>query len=89
MAQINFHTTPEFERQLSVLMRLKAIPTKSEAIRIAVAAQAKAAQATLLRTDFSALIGLVAQSQNARFISDDELWEKDADAARVGQSHGG
>ena len=26
MSKINFHTTPEFDAQLGVLMRLKAIP---------------------------------------------------------------
>ena len=47
MSQINFHTTPEFDAQLGVLMRLKAIPRKSEAIRMAVAAQT-----SHLRRDF-------------------------------------
>ncbi|MGE3105932.1 MAG: hypothetical protein AB7F83_06515 [Lysobacterales bacterium] len=43
MAQINPHNTPELEQQLGLLMRLKDSPSKSEAIRMAVAAQAKAA----------------------------------------------
>ncbi len=77
MAQINLHTTPEFEQQLGLLMRLKAIPSKSEAIRMAVAAQAKAAQDSHLRRDFSALIGLVKPTRPARFASDDALWEQD------------
>lgn len=77
MAQINLHTTPEFEAQLGVLMRLKAIPSKSEAIRMAVAAQAKAAQDSHLRRDFSALVGLIKPKQRARFNNDDELWEQD------------
>lgn len=77
MAQINLHTTPEFEQQLGLLMRLKDIPSKSEAIRMAVAAQAKAAQLSQRRRDFSALIGLVEAAQPARFATDDALWEKD------------
>jgi Arc/MetJ-type ribon-helix-helix transcriptional regulator len=36
MAQINMHTTPEFEVELAALMRARGIPTKSEAIRVAV-----------------------------------------------------
>ena len=78
MAQINLHTTPEFEQQLGLLMRLKSIPTKSEAIRMAVAAQAKAAQISQQRRDFSALIGMLKSEQPGRFATDDALWEKDA-----------
>ncbi len=77
MPQINLHTTPEFEQQLGLLMRLKAIPSKSEAIRMAVAAQAKAAQDSHLRRDFSALVGLIKPKQRARFNNDDALWESD------------
>jgi hypothetical protein len=36
MAQINLHTTPEFEENLAKLMRERGIRSKSEAIRIAV-----------------------------------------------------
>lgn len=78
MAQINLHTTPEFEQQLGELMRLKSISTKSEAIRMAVAAQAKAAQMSQQRRDFSALIGLFAPEQTGRFANDDALWEGDS-----------
>jgi hypothetical protein len=77
MSQINLHTTPEFEQQLGLLMRLKAIPSKSEAIRMAVAAQAKVAQDSHLRRDFSALVGLIKPKQRARFNNDDALWEQD------------
>ncbi len=77
MAQINLHTTPEFEQQLGVLMRLKSISTKSEAIRLAVAEQAKAAQLSQRRRDYSALIGMIKPEQAGRFASDDALWEKD------------
>ena len=79
MPQINLHTTPEFEQQLSLLMRLKSLPSKSEAIRVAVAAQAKAAQQGHLRRDFSALVGMFKPRQSGRFSSDNELWEKDND----------
>ncbi len=91
MAQINLHVTPEFESQLALLMRLKSIPSKSEAIRMAVAAQANAAQMSHLRRDFSALVGLIKPKQRARFENDDALWEQDtageSDTADI--SHGG
>jgi hypothetical protein len=41
VAQINLNTTPDFEQHLATLMRLKGLPSKSEAIRMAVAAQAE------------------------------------------------
>ena len=78
MSQINFHTTPEFDAQLGVLMRLKAIPSKSEAIRMAVAAQAKVAQTSHLRRDFLALVCLIKPKQPGCFTTDDDLWETDA-----------
>ena len=82
MPQINLHTTPEFEQQLALLMRLKALPSKSEAIRLAVAAQAKAAQQEGLRHDFMALVGIIKPRQKGRFDSDAALWDKD-------RGHGG
>jgi len=79
MPQINLHTTPEFEQQLALLMRLKALPSKSEAIRLAVAAQAKVAQQEGLRHDFTALVGIITPRQPGRFDSDAALWDKDRD----------
>ena len=78
MSQINFHTSPEFDAQLSVLMRLKAISSKSEAIRTAVAAQAKVAQDEHRRRDFSALVGFIKPKQSGRFTTDDALWEQES-----------
>jgi hypothetical protein len=91
MAQINLHVTPEFESQLAVLMRLRSIPSKSEAIRVAVAEQAKAAQMSHLRRDYSALVGLIKPTQRARFENDDALWEQDKSRESVpgDPSHGG
>ncbi len=91
MAQLNLHTTPEFESQLAVLMRLRSISSKSEAIRVAVAEQAKAAQMSHLRSDFSALVGLFKPKQRARFENDDALWEQDKsrESDTVDVSHGG
>ena len=36
MAQINFHTTPDFENDLAQLMKALKLRSKSEAIRVAV-----------------------------------------------------
>lgn len=36
MAQINFHTTPEFEQALAALMKARGLRSRSEAIRAAV-----------------------------------------------------
>ncbi|MGQ0801582.1 MAG: hypothetical protein ACT4NL_15900 [Pseudomarimonas sp.] len=75
MAQINLNTTPEFEQQLATLMRLQSLPSKSEAIRMAVAAQAQAAERASLRRDFKQLIGIVTAERQGRFDSDSALWE--------------
>jgi hypothetical protein len=75
MAQINLHSTPEFERSLALLMRLKRLPSKSEAIRLAVIEQAKAARLESLRRDFVALVGTVKPRRKGRFASDAALWD--------------
>jgi Arc/MetJ-type ribon-helix-helix transcriptional regulator len=41
MAQINFHTTPEFEKALARLMQARGIRSRSEAVRTAVEEAAK------------------------------------------------
>lgn len=56
-------------------MRLKAISSKSEAIRTAAA---KATQASYLLRDFSALVGLIKPQRLSRFSTDDALWEANA-----------
>jgi hypothetical protein len=77
MPQINLNTTPEFEQQLATLMRLKSLATKSDAIRLAVAAQARAAEAESLRRDFSQLIGIAKSTRTGLFDSDAALWDGD------------
>jgi hypothetical protein len=61
MAQINLHTTPEFEADLAALMKARGIKSKSEAIRLAVheAAGAAAPPAPPKKIDLSPLIGLI------------------------------
>ncbi|HEV7734643.1 MAG TPA: hypothetical protein VGR62_20895 [Candidatus Binatia bacterium] len=58
MPQLNMQLTPDFERKLARLMRVRGIKTKSDAIRLAV----EEALSTSLRkgttTDFTAWRGL-------------------------------
>ncbi|MBM3533214.1 MAG: hypothetical protein FJX60_09305 [Alphaproteobacteria bacterium] len=58
MAQVNLHTTPEFEEALSALMKARKLKSKSEAIRLAVQEAAAPFRAPRKR-DLSALIGFV------------------------------
>ncbi len=76
MRKININVTPEFEKDLQRLMRLRKFRTKTEAIRVAVheAAQPKA------RKDFSAFEELLGAglrgtlNPNPRFKNQDDLW---------------
>ncbi len=78
MAQMNLHLTPEFERDLARLMKLRGIRTKSEAVRVAVREGVERSQReTGARTDFSAWQGAAlaaAVNPEPRFASDDDLW---------------
>lgn len=77
MAQLNVNLTPEFERAMERLMRLRGIATKSEAVRVAVQEAAEQAERDSEQYDFSRLIGLATRSPvnpRPRFRSDDELW---------------
>ena len=76
MAQLNIHMTPEFERALRRLMRMRKIATKSEAVRIAVLEAAEPARAK--RGAFRALLGtgLRAPVRSRRqFRDEDALWK--------------
>lgn len=77
---MNLHLTPEFERHLAQLMRLRKIPTKSEAIRIAVR-ESLERMAFRKPFDFSRWAGAAlkaAPNPKPRFQSDDDLWEKES-----------
>lgn len=82
MPQIHIDITPDFERDLSTLMRSQALSNTSEAIRRAVAAQARAAEALPLRRDFSALIGLAQPQRPDRCAGDAALWEAESPDGR-------
>lgn len=76
MRQINLNVTPEFERDLQRLMKLRRIRTKSDAIRVAVH------ELATRRADpddslFGELLGAGLRAPLApkpRFASEDELW---------------
>jgi hypothetical protein len=81
VAQINLHVTPEFERALRRLMKLRGIASKSDAIRIAVKEAAERAIAAP-RGSFRSLLGIglgAPLNPNPRFKSDDDLWRKDGE----------
>jgi hypothetical protein len=76
VAQINLHTTPEFERALARLMKLRGLATRSQAIRAAVEEAAARADSGP-RPDFMTWIGasLVGPENAApRFASNADLW---------------
>lgn len=79
MGQINIHTSPDFEENLSRYMRYRGIKTKSEAIRNAVREGLAMARGDLnAQTDFSTWLGLglgAPLNPTPRFPSDDSLWE--------------
>lgn len=58
MAQVNLHTTPEFDEALAALMKARKIKSKSEAIRLAVK-EAAAPYRPGRKHDLSGLIGLI------------------------------
>ena len=80
---MNLHITPEFERELETVMRLRGLKSRSEAVRQAVhdAAQVAAAKPTM-REWLERAHGISAEGALPAF-DDDELWEgtdPDADA---------
>ena len=65
MAQINFHTTPEFEKALAALMKARGLKTRSEAIRLAVQEAAEPYVSERAR-DVDAAWGAITHLPNAR-----------------------
>jgi len=77
MAQLNVNLNTEFERDLSRLMRVRGIRTKSEAVRIAVHEAAERAGGRGPEKGFSSWIGLgkrQLENPTPSFRSDDDLW---------------
>ena len=77
MAQLNVNLNTAFERDLSLLMRIRGIRTKSEAVRIAVHETAERTAGTGPEKGFSSWIGLGKRrpgNPTPSFRSDDDLW---------------
>lgn len=77
MAQLNMNVTPDFESSLDQLMRLRAIASKSEAIRIAVQEAAERARRVGQTSDFRSWRGVAlgaALNPTPKFSSEDDLW---------------
>ena len=82
MSQLNMHVTPEFDEALSEYMRRARIRTKAEAIRRAVAEALERLRSQGADTDFSSWIGAALEAPldaDARFKSDDDLWDEPDD----------
>ena len=79
MTQLNIHLQPAFVEDLESFMELREIPTKSEAVRIAVREGVERFQrARRTRLDFRQWTGRAlraAVNPNPRFQSDDDLWD--------------
>ncbi len=77
MAQLNINQTPEFESDLQRLMRIRKIPTKSEAIRLAVRESLERSMQAAPAADYREWLGLAKgkdENPQPRFSSHDELW---------------
>jgi hypothetical protein len=78
VAQLNINMTPEFERALERLMRLRGITTKSEAVRVAVLEAADRHRARGRPEAIRALRGAGLRAPLAAkptFSSEDDLWK--------------
>jgi Arc/MetJ-type ribon-helix-helix transcriptional regulator len=79
MRQMNLQITPAFDEELARYMRLRKLPSRSEAVRTAVHEALQASLGPTRASDFAALVGFAAEeSENParRFRSDDDLWAK-------------
>jgi hypothetical protein len=77
MAQLNVHLTPEVEHALQRFKDLRGLPSKSEAVRVAVQEALARATRQAPRVDFRDWLGLgrrVPLNPNPRFCSHDGLW---------------
>lgn len=80
MSQLNIRADKTLERNLSRLMKVRRIATKSEAIRLAVhESLERALRENGAATDFASWIGWARRTSlnpDPRFKSDDDLWDE-------------
>ncbi len=77
MSQMNLQITPQFDEELTRYMRLRKLPSRSEAVRTAVHEALQASLGSARASDFGALIGFAAtgpENPKRRFRDDDDLW---------------
>lgn len=77
MPRMNINVTPEFERALHRLMRLRGIQSKSEAVRLAVIEAADRERLSRRQPDFKSLLGIGLRAplrKHREFASEDDLW---------------
>ena len=80
MAQFNLNMTPEFEKVLEQLMRIRGFRTKSEAVRTAVQEALERERRKVQSVDYQSWVGLacrVPENPHPRFQSDNDLWKND------------
>lgn len=77
MPQLNINLTEEFEADLTRFMRIRKIPTKSEAVRVAVRESLERSMRGAEAPDFGSWLGRARGGENPspRFASEDDLWE--------------
>ena len=77
VAQLNINVTPEFERALQRLMRLRGLTNKSDAVRMAVIEAAERERPRVRADALRALRGAGLRAplrQQPRFLTEDDLW---------------
>lgn len=78
MAQLNVHLTSDFERDLRRFKDLRGLPSKSEAVRVAVREALEREIRQPPRVDFRTWFGLARKAPlnpGPRFEFHDELWD--------------
>lgn len=86
MAQINFHTTPEFEQALAALMKARGLKSRSEAIRAAVLEAAKPLLEDRARA-VDAMWGAVARLPGQRTSATSEELQREIDDEMEAKLH--
>jgi len=77
MSQLNIHTTPDFDDALDRLRRLRKLPSKSEAVRVAVREALDREERRNRDIDYREWLGLglaAPVSPSPKFASHHELW---------------
>jgi hypothetical protein len=78
MARLNINMTPELERAIQRLMRLRGIASESEAFRVAVTEAVERDRARPRPATFAQLRGAGLRAPvrtRARFANEDDLWK--------------